>query len=230
MRNQTLVLWNFILIWELQIDLGYSHPRFWLSRYSLFLGFHLLRQTDVIWTQEGLASTDLVSDRLTLQHSWGHKMTNISTGWISNPSCPVTGALWNCFLWLEPLVPHTKAVRWTSLILMSCSSLTSFDVYLQPFFSYANEWHWALQIERRELDPLCQHLLGKLLCLETEVCTEGMKPNGGNAAERTKWCEKNVCNVMGEREAQLLGPQCDWVLVTPTQWLTKKLKGGELRN
>lgn len=35
-------------------------------------------------------------------------------------------------------------------------------------------------------DPLCQHLLGKLLSLEAEVCTEGMMPNGGNAAERTK--------------------------------------------
>lgn len=44
-------------------------------------------------------------------------------------------------------------MRWTSLILMSCSSLTSFDVYLQPFFSYANEWHWALQTERRERGP-----------------------------------------------------------------------------
>lgn len=113
-------------------------------------------------------------------------------------------------------------MSWTSLILMSCSSLTSFDVYLQPFFSYANGWHWALQIERRELDPLCQHLLGKLLSLETEVCTEGMMPNGGNAAEGTKWCEKNVCNVMGEREAQLLGPRCDWGLVTPTQGVTKR--------
>lgn len=84
---------------------------------------------------KGLASIDLISDSLPLQHSWGHEMTNIPNrlnlltllalqlGLSNTASC-------DC---------PQYSVRWTSLILMRCSSLTSFDVYLQPFFSYANE-------------------------------------------------------------------------------------------
>lgn len=51
------------------------------------------------------------------------------------------------------------------------------------------------------MDPLCQHLLGKLLSLATAVCAEGRMPDGGNAAVGTRRCEKNVCNAMGEQPA-----------------------------
>lgn len=73
--------------------------------------------------------------------------------------------------------------------------------------------------------PLCQLLLGKLPSLETEVCTEGVRPSGGNAAERTKWCEKNVCNVLGQREAQCWLP-CDEVGLHPPMGNKEKLTVG----
>lgn len=92
MRDQILALWG-PEFWLGSSRLTWSSPtRVWLSRYSLLpLAFHLLRQTDVIWTQEGLASTDLVSALLCSIPGVGKWQTFQQAE--SNPSCPVTGGL-----------------------------------------------------------------------------------------------------------------------------------------
>lgn len=82
------------------------------------------------------------------------------------------------------------SVRWTSLILMRCSSLTSFDVYLQPFFSDANEWHWALQIEGGERDPSASTSLANSSPLKQKFAqrewgqVEGMQQRGQTGVKR----------------------------------------------